>query len=297
MVEKTISKLPQDEDDYKSESQLKIFWRRLRKNPMSMICLGILVILILLAVLAPWITPYDYAQMDIANKFSGPSATHWFGTDELGRDIFTRVIYGGRYSLSIALISIVVALIIGVIIGSIAGFIGGTADNLLMRFLDIFQAVPDMIMTIAISAALGSGFDKTILAISIARVPQFSRLLRASIMGVRNMEYVEAAEAIGCSKVRRITKYILPNAWTPLIVSATMGVAGTILSLASLSYIGLGIPAPRPEWGALLSGAKSYIRDYPYMLVFPGLAIALTVFSLNTLGDGIRDALDPKLKD
>lgn len=271
--------------------------KRLRKNKTAMFGLLVFVLLAFSAVFAPILSPYGFADMNLSSAFQAPSAAHWFGTDDLGRDIFTRILYGGRYSLTIGIISVGFALIVGVIIGTIAGYFGGIVDNLIMRFLDIFQSIPGLILTIAISAALGSGFDKTILALSISRIPAFARVLRASIMRVRDQEYLEAAESIRCSRLRIIVKYVLPNSWAPLIVEATMGVANTVLTAASLSYIGLGVQPPTPEWGAMLSGAKGYIRDYSYMLTFPGLFIALTVLCLNMLGDGLRDALDPRLKN
>lgn len=281
----------------KKESANAAAIRRLRKNKTAMFGLLVFVLLALSAIFAPFLTQYGYAEMDLKSAFQGPSAAHWFGTDDLGRDIYTRILYGGRYSLTIGIISVGFALVVGIIIGTIAGYFGGMVDNLIMRFLDIFQSIPGLILTIAISTALGSGFDKTILALSISRIPGFARVLRASIMRVRDQEYLEAAESIRCSKFRIITRYVLPNSWAPLIVEATMGVANTVLTAASLSYIGLGIQPPTPEWGAMLSGAKAYIRDYSYMLTFPGLFIALTVLCLNMLGDGLRDALDPRLKN
>lgn len=281
----------------KKESANAAAIKRLRKNKTAMFGLVIFVLLALSAIFAPLLSPYGYAALDMKHAFQGPSAAHWFGTDDLGRDIFTRILYGGRYSLTIGIISVSFALVVGIVIGTVAGYFGGMVDNLIMRFLDIFQSIPGLILTIAISAALGSGFDKTILALSISRIPSFARVLRASIMRVREQEYLEAAESIRCGKFRIIMKYVLPNSWAPLIVEATMGVANTVLTAASLSYIGLGVQPPTPEWGAMLSGAKGYIRDYSYMLTFPGIFIALTVLCLNMLGDGLRDALDPRLKD
>lgn len=281
----------------KKESANAAAIKRLRKNKTAMFGLFIFVLLALSAIFAPLLSPYGYAALDMKNAFQGPSAAHWFGTDDLGRDIFTRILYGGRYSLTIGIISVSFALVVGIVIGTIAGYFGGMVDNLIMRFLDIFQSIPGLILTIAISAALGSGFDKTILALSISRIPSFARVLRASIMRVREQEYLEAAESIRCGKFWIIMKYVLPNSWAPLIVEATMGVANTVLTAASLSYIGLGVQPPTPEWGAMLSGAKGYIRDYSYMLTFPGIFIALTVLCLNMLGDGLRDALDPRLKN
>lgn len=281
----------------KKENRVKTIFLRLFNNKIAIIAAVVLVLVLLLAVFAPYVSPYKYDAMDLSSKNQGPSLQHWFGTDDLGRDILSRIMYGGRYSLTIAIIAVVCAIIVGMTIGAIAGYFGGACDNILMRILDIFQAIPDMILTIAVSAALGSGFDKTVMALAISRVPNFCRILRANVLKVRNQEYVEAAESIGCSKFRCILKYIIPNAWTPLIVAGTMQIASVILSLAALSYIGLGIQQPLPEWGAMLSAARGYIRDYPYQLIFPGCAIAVCVLCLNLLGDGLRDALDPRLKD
>ncbi|MDR1901900.1 MAG: ABC transporter permease [Treponema sp.] len=270
---------------------------RLRRNRSAMIGLGIFLLLAILAVFAPYITPYEYAKLNLQERFQGPSFKHWFGTDDMGRDLFTRIIYGGRYSLAVGLISTAVGLLFGVAVGAIAGFFGGSIDNIIMRFLDIFQSIPILLLSIVIATALGTGFDKTIMALSIAQIPDYARQMRASILRVRDLEYVEAANAVGCSIFRQIVRYVLPNSFAPLIVSATMGVAGTILMTASLSYLGLGIQPPIPEWGAMLSGAKIYLRRYPYLLIFPGLAIGATVLGLNMFGDGLRDAMDPRLKD
>ena len=271
--------------------------RRSNSNGFAVIGLSIFVALILSVILIPIFSGYGMSDMDMANKCQGPSAAHPFGTDDFGRDIFIRIFYGGRYSLSISLIAVALSTAVGMAIGAVAGYFGGTVDNLLMRILDAIQAIPSLLLTIIVSTVLGTGFDKTILALAITRIPGTVRLLRASVLQTREEQYLEAAEAIGCSHLRRILRYVLPNSWSPIIVHATMGVANTVLSLASLSYIGLGISPPTPEWGAMLSMARGYLRDYPYMLIFPGLFICLTVLSLNMFGDGLRDALDPKLKD
>ena len=281
----------------KQVSEFGAAMRRLAKNKTAMIGLGIFVVLLVLAILSPVINPYDYATPNVKDRCQGPSLKHWFGTDELGRDIFSRIMYGGRYSLTIGLIATLSSMLAGIVLGAVAGFFGGWVDNLIMRFLDVVQSIPGLLLTICVSAALGTGFDKTILALSVSRIPGMARTLRASVMQTRNEEYVEAAGVIVCGTFRTIVKYVLPNSFAPLLVSATMGIANTILTTASLSYIGLGIQPPTPEWGAMLSAAKKFIRDYPYMLIFPGLFIAITVLSLNMLGDGLRDALDPKLKD
>ena len=280
----------------KPESQFTAVMKRLRKNHAAVAGLIVFIMLIILAVIGPWIAPYDYSRLDFSCAFAKPSAEHLFGCDELGRDIFSRVLYGARYSLTIGVGAVALCLVIGLVLGSVAGFFGGKVDNLLMRFLDIFQSIPGMLMSIAISAVLGRGLDKCILAISLTSMPQYVRILRASILGIRDNEYVEAAESINCSRWRIITRHVLPNALSGLIVTATMGIANSIILAAGLSYVGLGVQPPTPEWGARLSGARNYIRDYPHMVIFPGLAIAVTVLSLNMMGDGLRDALDPKLK-
>ncbi len=283
-------------DKIKRESQFRAVVKRIVKNPTAATGFAIFFILVILAILAPVLTPYDYKQMNMRATYQGPSWAHLCGTDNLGRDIFTRLLYGGRYSLSMGFIAMFAAATGGVVIGAIAGYFGGKLDNAIMRFLDIFQAIPGMLLTIAIAAALGPGFDKTILALSIARIPQLTRITRSSVMKVRGNEFLEAAEAIGCSQFRRIFVHTLPNSLAPVIVEITMGIANTVLVLSSLSYIGLGIQPPTPEWGAMLSAGKAYLRTYPYMIIFPGIFIAITVLALNLAGDGLRDALDPRLK-
>ncbi len=282
---------------YKSESQALAVLKRMSRNKASLTGLVILSILILIALLAAWIIPYSYTKMDMANRFAKPSFQHLFGCDELGRDILSRLIYGARYSLILGLGSVGLSVIFGLMLGSAAGFFGGIVDSVIMRFLDIFSSIPGMLMAVVISAVLGSGFGNCILAISVSTMPQYVRLLRAQIMSIRNMEYLEASATLqNCSKLRIIVKHVLPNSLSSLIVTATMGVASSILMAAGLSYVGLGVQPPNPEWGAMLSGARSYLRDYPHMVIFPGIVLAVTVLSLNMLGDGLRDALDPKLK-
>lgn len=281
----------------RKESSFVVLAKRMRRNKNSMIGLVVFVLLVLSVIIVPMVSPYEYDEVDFMAINKLPSKEHWFGTDDLGRDLLTRVFYGGRYSISISLIAVVFSTLIGTIIGAVAGYFGGLADTLIMRCLDVIQAIPHTLLTIVMSAALGTGPDKTVIAISIGSIPGTVRLLRGSVMRTREEQYLEAAEAIGCSTVRRITKYVVPNSWSPLIVSSTMGVARMVLELAALSYIGLGVQPPTPEWGAMLSYARGFLRDYPYQLIFPGLLIALTVLSLNMFGDGLRDALDPKLKD
>ena len=271
--------------------------RRLSRNKSAMLGLGLVLLLVLAAILSPWIMPYDYTKMDILNKYAGPGSEHLFGCDELGRDVFSRCLYGARASLSLGLLATLISTLVGVILGSLVGYFGGWVDTVIMRLLDILQAIPGMLLSIAISAALGSGFGNTIIALSIGGVPMTVRLLRGSILTVRKQEYIEAAEKINCSRLRVITSHILPNSIAPLIVSVTMGIGNTILQAASLSYIGLGVQPPTPEWGAMLSAGKGVVMKYPHLCLFPGLCIMIVVLSFNMLGDGLRDAMDPKLKN
>lgn len=278
-------------------SQFWLTLGRLKRNHLAMVGLVIIVVMIILALLAPYISPYPYEAADFKNRYATPSAEHWFGTDELGRDIFSRLLYGSRYSLRIGLISVAISAIGGIFFGALAGYFGGAVDNIIMRLLDVLQAMPGIVLAIAISAALGSGLTNSVIALSISSIPGYARMTRASILNVRKMEYLEAATSINCSNARIIWKHVLPNALSPLIVQATMGIAGAIMGAAMLSFIGLGVQPPTPEWGAMLSAGRNYLRDYPHLCIFPGIMIMMAVLSLNMLGDGLRDALDPKLKD
>ena len=281
----------------RKEGQFTQVMRRLSKNKSAMFGLFLIILLVLVAIFAEWIMPYDYAKMDIMNKYAGVSWKHIFGCDELGRDIFSRCLYGARASLSLGLQACLISTLVGTVLGSLVGYFGGWVDTVVMRLLDILQAIPGMLLSIAISAALGPGFVNTIIALSIGGVPMTVRLLRGSILTVRKQEYIEAAEKINCSKFRVITSHILPNSIAPLIVSVTMGIGNTILQAASLSYIGLGVQPPTPEWGAMLSAGKAVVMKHPHLCLFPGLCIMLVVLSFNMLGDGLRDAMDPKLKN
>ena len=280
----------------KKQTQLRMTIKSLRQKKSCMVCFYFIVFLVVIAIIAPFIAPYNYKVVDILHASEAPSAAHWCGTDEYGRDIFSRLLVGTRYSLGLGMLSPMINIFLGIILGAIAGYFGGWVDNLIMRLMDIIQAIPGMMLAILISASLGGGFLNTCLALGIGGIPAIARLLRAQILTVREMEYLEAAQAINCSKFRQITKYILPNTISPLIVSYTMGVGSTILSAASLSYLGLGIAPPAPEWGAMISAAKTFIRQSPYMIIFPGLVLAVTVIAINIFGDGLRDALDPKMK-
>jgi peptide/nickel transport system permease protein len=283
------------EDMGKSETFAKIFIRKIIKRKEAMLGLGLIVFMAVLAILAPYISEYHYAEINLRNAFASPNSEHWLGTDSMGRDILSRIIYGGRFSLSIGIVSVAISASGGLVFGSIAGFFGGKADNLIMRCLDIFHSIPQVLLAICISSALGAGFFKTVFAVGIGGIPNFARTIRANILAIRRLEYVEAAESINCSYARIIFRHVIPNAITPFIVHCTLAIAGGLIVSATLSYIGLGVQPPLPEWGAMLADARSYVRQYPFLMIAPGVFIMITVMSFNLIGDAVRDALDPKL--
>lgn len=269
---------------------------RLSRSPLAVFGLLVVAVLIFAAIFATQIAPYGQADMNLANRFMFPSSAHWFGTDEFGRDILSRIIFGARISLQVGLIAVGISLVCGGLLGAIAGYYGGRLDNVIMRAMDVLLAIPGTLLAIAIAASLGPGLYNLMIAVGISAVPSYARIVRGSVLTLQGQEFVEAARAVGSSDWRIIMKHIIPNSMAPIIVQSTLGVASAILNAAGLSFIGLGIQPPTPEWGAMLSGGRSYIRDYPYMTLFPGLAIMITILALNFVGDGLRDALDPKLK-
>ena len=281
----------------KKKSMLGEIARRFTRNKLGIIGLCIVVILVAFILLAPFITTYDYAFQDYRNRFAYPSAKHLMGTDNFGRDIFTRLLYGGRISLLISLVSVVLSNFVGITLGSIAGYFGGKIDLAVMRILDILMAIPSLIMAIAISSALGGGTFNTILAVSISGIPYSMRMTRSTILSVKTNEYVEAARATGSRSFRIIIRHILPNSFAPVLVSATLLIGTNIMSISGLSFIGLGVQPPTPEWGSILAAGREFLRDFWPIIVFPSLCIFLTVFGFNLLGDGLRDAIDPRLKD
>ena len=276
------------------QSRTKDLLRIFYKNKMAVAGFFIILAMVIIAIFAPLIATYAPESQDLAIRFQSPSAEHFFGTDNFGRDIFSNVVYGARISLFIGLVATIISVIIGTIIGAVAGFFGGAVDNVMMRLVDIILSIPSLILAIAISAVLGTGIRNLILAVSLSSITNYARIVRASVLSVKEQEYVEAAKIGGASNFRLIFRHILPNCTGPIIVQATLGVGTAILQAASLSFIGLGVQPPTPEWGGMLSQGRSYIRDYPHMTIFPGLAIALTIFSLNLFGDGLSDTLDVK---
>lgn len=272
-------------------------WTRLSRNKAAMFSLIILVLLILCAIFADYIAPYPYDQQDYSQTFQFPNKEHLLGTDNFGRDIFSRIIYGSRVSLLVGFASIFTAIIFGGLLGAVSGYYGNRVDNIIMRAMDILMAIPGMLLAISLAAALKPGLFNLVIAIAIADIPGYARVVRASVLTIKEQEYIEAAQCIGADDKRIIFRHVLPNCLAPIIVQATLGMAGAILSAASLSFLGLGIQPPTPEWGSMLSSARQYIRGYWHMTTFPGLAIMVTIFALNVLGDGLRDALDPRLKN
>lgn len=294
-LEKTVQTA---DKQYKKQSQAKDIWRRMKKNKAAMIGICIFTVIISVAIFADVIVPYDLGITNVAReRLQPPSANHIFGTDGYGRDVFARVIHGSRVSLMIGLSTSVFSLVFGGLLGAAAGYYGGKIDGIIMRTCDIVMSIPGILLALAIIAALGASTVNLLIAITISSVPGSIRLVRSTILTVVEQDFIEAAHSYGSSDMRIIIKYILPNAIGPIIVNTTMSIAGMILSAAGLSFIGMGIQPPQPEWGAMLSEAREYMTTSPYMLYFPGISIVLTALSLNLIGDGLRDALDPKLKD
>lgn len=279
----------------KKTSPVREIWKRLKKNKMAMGSLLVLSIIVLAAIFAPWIIPYDYAQQNYEAKLQFPSSEHWFGTDNFGRDIFSRVVYGSRYTLFIGVVCISVAAFFGSVLGLFAAFYP-RLDNVIMRVVDIFMGVPNMCLCLSIIAALGSNMRNMMIALCVTSMPAFARIMRAQVLTIKDHEFIEAAHSIGASNMRIMIKHILPNSFAPIIVQFTLGMVSVILMSAALSFIGMGVQPPTPEWGLMISAGRAYLRDQWYICILPGLAIVVTTFALNLLGDGLRDALDPRLK-
>jgi len=287
----------QNIDIFKKQSQTKEIWRRFKKSKGAVIGLIMLTAILLIIIFANLITPYEMAsKQDLANKLASPSTAHWLGTDQFGRDVFARIIYGGRTSLLIALLATMSSCILGSALGAIAGYFGGTVDNIIMRGLDIFMSIPDILFTMAVVFALGPSFVNLLIALTLAYFTNYVRLVRSQVLNLAEQDYVEAARAGGSSSARIIISHILPNAMGVIIVNTTLNVAKVILYESTLSFLGLGMPPPAPEWGLMLSDAREFMRNAPYLMLFPSLAIVLSACSVNLIGDGLRDALDPHLK-
>ena len=285
----------------KPESQLKVMWETLRQNKAAVAGLIIIGCLVVIA-LSVWISellgiqilPYDPNYSDMTQSFIHPNAEHWFGTDQLGRDLFSRILDATKISLSVGLAAVSISLTIGVILGAIAGYSGGRADTIIMRCMDMMLAIPSILLAIAFMAALGKGLDKAVIAIGLVSIPEYARIVRGSILSVKENDYVQAAKIIGNKPNQIIFKHILPNVISSIVVRATLGISTAVLDTAALGFLGLGVQPPYAEWGDMLGRARGFIFTAPYTLIYPGIAITITVLAFNLLGDGLRDALDPK---
>ncbi|CAH0345117.1 ABC transporter permease [Bacillus sp. CECT 9360] len=281
----------------KAVSPWKEAWKNFKKNKLAIVGLSIVAFFILLAILAPLIAPYDVAKQELSNKHLAPSGEHWFGTDEFGRDIFSRIIYGARISLWVGFVSVTGSVIVGSFLGIVAGYYGRWVDTIISRIFDIILAFPSILLAIAVVAALGPSLQNALIAIAIINVPTFGRLLRSRVLSVKEEEYITAAKAIGMKDSRILIHHILPNSLAPIIVQGTLAIATAIIECAALGFLGMGAQAPTPEWGKMLADSRSFILQAPWTVLFPGLAIMLTVLGFNLMGDGLRDALDPRMKN
>ena len=273
-----------------------MFWQRMLSHKVGMIGLVLILAIILLALLAPWIATHDPLKVDVANREAQPSAKYFFGTDDFGRDIFSRIIHGTRISLYISCLSVLLATIFGVIIGGISGYYSGVTDNLIMRVMDAIMAFPAILLAIGIMAVRGGSIYNVVLALGFVYIPRFARIVRGSVLSLKEKEFVEAALAMGIGDVTIIFRHILPNCLAPLIIQGTISLAYAILAEAALSFLGLGAPPPAPSWGNILSDARNFMLDAPWMTIFPGIAITIAVLGYNLFGDALRDVLDPRLK-
>lgn len=282
--------------EIKHRSMMGESMSRLMRNRLAMVGLGILLVIILICCMAGIICPEGPNAQDVANTFRAPCKEFPLGTDNLGRSLLARVLYGGRVSISIAFAATFISALVGIFLGTIAAYYGGAVDDVIMRIMDVFSAIPNLLLAIALAAILGSGIFNCMLAVGVAAVPGFARVVRAPILAVMGEEYIEVAKSIDAKDWRIMFVHVLPNVMSPIIVQATTNLAQAILMAASLSFLGMGVQAPNAEWGALLSASRQYMRNYPYLTYIPGIAIASVVFSMNLFGDGLRDALDPRLK-
>lgn len=283
-------------DNLRKRSQWKDIWRRLSRNRLAMFGMVLVLILMVAAIFAEQLAPFDPTKQDLVNNLQMPSREHLLGTDDYGRDILSRIIYGGRISLLVAVLAIAFGLVVGGVLGVSAGYFGGIYDGTVMRLMDVMMAIPGFLLAVCVSSALGTGVQNTAIAIGIGCVPGYARLMRALVLSIRDQEYVEAARITGSSDARIMLKHIVPNILSPIIVESTLRIGACILMISSLSFIGLGVQPPDSEWGSMLSAGRQYIRSFWPIVTFPGLAIMVTLFGFNLFGDGLRDALDPRLK-
>lgn len=298
MAIQNAASAPAESITFKKQGQAKEILRRLRKDKGAMVGLAILIVLVLVIVFADQIAPYEMSiKQDVFNKLQPPSAEHIMGTDTFGRDVLARLVHGGRTSLTIALLASITSCIFGSLLGAIAGYFGGKVDMLIMRALDIFMSIPDLLFTMVVVAALGASIPVLIVAMTLAYFTNYVRLVRSEVLNLCEQEYVEASRAGGASPMRIILTHIVPNAMGIILVNLTLNVASLVIYQSSLSFIGLSLPQPMPDWGSMLADARQYMLRAPYLMAFPAIAIVLTAFAVNLLGDGLRDAMDPRLKN
>jgi peptide/nickel transport system permease protein len=277
-------------------SPWKEAWISFSKNRIALVGLGIVIFFIMIAILAPVIAPYSFKDQNLVERFQAPSSEHWFGTDDFGRDIFSRIVYGARISLWVGFFSVLGSVVFGTLLGIVAGYYGRWVDAIISRIFDIMLAFPSILLAIAVVAILGPSLQNALIAIAVINIPNFGRLVRSRVLSVKQEEYIMAARAVGMKDTRILFRHILPNSISPVIVQATLAIATAIIEAAALGFLGMGAQAPTPEWGKMLADSKNYIMQAPWTLFFPGMAIMLTVLGFNLMGDGLRDALDPKMK-
>lgn len=292
-MEKKVDQISQLQTP-KSDSEIRQVWRHLRRNRMAMLGLVILALFLVCSIFAPFITPHDPIKLDLINALQDPSSENFMGTDWQGRDVFTRILYGGRISLAIGFITVAIGLAVGIPVGTLSGYYGGKLDLFVQRIIDILIAFPGILLAIVVVTILGVGVEQVMIAVGISTIPIYTRLVRGSVLSVKEEGYVAAAKSLGIGDARIIIRHILPNCLGPIIVMSTFRIATSILWAAGLGFLGLGAQPPDPEWGAMLSNGREYMRSAPYLTTFPGLAIFLMVLGFNLLGDGLRDALDPR---
>lgn len=297
MAQATVNVTPPNLPVEKVSGPWRDAWKAFRKNKTAMLGLCIIVFFVLIALLAPLIAPYGYKDQELVNRLKAPSSAHWFGTDDLGRDLFTRVLYGARISLWVGFFSVIGSIVVGTFLGVLAGFYGKWVDMIISRMFDILLAFPSILLAIAIVAILGPSLQNALYAIAIVNIPTYGRLVRAKVLSLKSEEYITAARAIGMKNSRILFSHILPNSLTPIIVQGTLGIATAIIEAAALGFLGLGAQPPDPEWGKMLSDSRQFIQKAPWTVWFPGLSIMLTVLGFNLMGDGLRDILDPRMKN
>lgn len=298
MAKEIKQQTAQETEEIKSRSGFQEVLHRLKKNKGAMLGLAFLILLVVVSFVSGFVYDYDtdIIAINMGDALQAPSGAHWFGTDSLGRDIFARILYGARYSLAIGVGAVMIGLVIGVFLGALAGFYGGIVDQAIMRVVDVFYSIPNIMIAVVIVSVLGTSTVNLLIALCFTCATSFTRIARAAVMTIRDQEFVEASYELGLPTWKIILKHILPNCLSPIIVQVTLLIGTTIIAASSLSFLGIGVPSPAPEWGAMLSEGRSHIRDASYMCIVPGIAIMLTVLALNLFGDGLRDALDPKMK-